>query len=334
MRRLPLVLLLVLVVLILFGQTVAYYGPDRDPAIRTEVSGDTVSYTVDVRVPSQCTELHLTGTDNLERFYVYYDTDYPVASESMSLESAYFFLEKTFGLCSNVSVDVRDASGIRELIDSGSHDFGLIFTSGTMPDTIYDGTLSSPVVQWLLSGGYVIWSGDLFGRNLSTLDEMVELPGYYTEIAEPLFGEGCTYNDSDDQTFGDERINGYFTGAAGFYYANTTYGFDTSTLSVPYLEAGYTDGIYSSITTMRIGSGTLCHFGDYAAAQESGYLAHAAIMGITAYTEVDSFSTDSARFYGHTSSFEDSADLKHLVILHDIGWFRVWTYDRTEEKFV
>lgn len=334
MRRLPIIVLALLVVAIMFGQIMAYYAPDRDPSIRTTVSGDTIEYTVDTSTPAQCTELHMTGTSDITQFYVYYDEDYPDASGDMSLKSAYFFLEKNFNICSSVSVETKNAAELKELVDSGSHDFGLIFFSGTLPDTIYNGTIDSPIVNWLMTGGYIIWSGDMFGRHVSSADRTDEVPDYYTSVAEKLFGMGCVFNDSDDQTWGDERANGYLTGATGLYYANTTYGFDNSTLSVPYIEAGYTDGEYTSITVMQLGTGTLCHFGDYAPAQESKYLAHAALLGITVSTVVEDYTTTSARYYGHTSTFEDSVDEKHLVILHDIDWYRVWTYDRTEEMFV
>ncbi len=334
MRRLPLIVLALLVVTILAGQTIAYYIPDKDPTIKTTVEGDSVQYTVDSSTPAQCTEIHLTGTSDITQFYVYYDDDYSDISGDVSLKSAYFFLKKNFDMCSTVSVDMRDAQEIAELVGSGAHDFGLIFFSGALPDTIYNGTMDSPIVDWLKSGGHIIWSGDLFGRYVSSEDRTDEVPDYHTAVAEKLFGEGCSYNDSEDQTWGDERANGYLTGATGFYYANTTYGFDNSTLSVPYIEAGYTDGTYTSVTVMKIGTGTLCHFGDFAPAQESKYLAHAAVIGLTYTTAVEAYSTTSARFYGHTSTFEDSADEKHLVILHDIDWFKVWTYDRAEEKFV
>ena len=334
MRKAPVVVLVAITVAVIIGQAVAYYVPDRQCSIHTNVVDDTIEYTIDSEAPFQCTELHLVNTLDIKQFYVYYDPDYSVASGDMSIPSAYYFLEKTFDMYSGVSVDVKDANEIRTLIDSGSHDFGLIFISGALPDTIHDGTLASPIMQWLNDGGYVIWSGDLFGRQIATRDGIIEVPDYQNAIALPLFGSDSAFNSSDEPEFGNERIHEGLTGPAGIYFADTTYGVDESKLTLPHIVAGYTDGTYSSIAIMKISNGNLCHFGDYASAQESGYLAHVAVLGLTYSSETSSFNEGSVRGYGYTQRFTDSVDEKHVVIVHDIRWAKVWIYDRAESRFV
>ncbi len=334
MHKSPVYVLALVAVLLLAGQIVAYYAPSDGCSISTDVDGSKISYDIDPPMPTQCSVMHLTGTAEITTFYALVDDSYASGMDSSSIPATYYFMEREADRCPSMTLEARNASEIRELFDSGSHDFGLIFFTGTIPDVLYDGTVSSPLIQWIQSGGYVIWSGDVFGRTVSTAEGLREIDDYGTNISVPLFGAEDVFNTSAETVYCDQRINPDLTGPTCMYFANITDAVKPSAISAPCMTLGYTDGEYSSIAVVGVGSGTLCLFGDYAMHQESRYLVHAAFLGLTAYSEVAYQNTADIPSKGTSGSFTDSADQRHVIILHDVNWSRAWTYDRAEEKFV
>ncbi len=109
---------------------------------------------------------------------------------------------------------------------------------------------------------------------------------------------------------------------------------DETKLTIPHQGFGYTDGTYSSIVAMGIGTGTLIHFGDCTLYQDVEYLAHAALLGIKQDTVVISYETRDMGRKGISGSFTDSSDQKHIVVIHDFRWSKAWIYDRGQGRFV
>ncbi len=215
MRKLPVILLAVVCVMLLVGQCLAYYIPKGGSSISTDTDGDRISYSVDPEAPFQCMEIHLTHAGDISRYYVLVDDGYRTAIDSKDVRPTLYFLEKAFGRCPGISLEVKNAAEIKDLLDSGAHDFGLLFFTGAIPEILYDGTMSSPLIQWLTTGGYVIWSGDMFGRLISEPGDTREVPGYHTTVSSALFGAENVFNPSSETTYGQQRINIDLTSAVG-----------------------------------------------------------------------------------------------------------------------
>ena len=334
MPKLPMFILAGVCLILLIGQGISYYIPSGGSSISTTVDGYSVNYSVDPSAPFQCTEIHLRNADGPSKYYVLIDDSYRTAIDSNSVAPTLYFLKETFDRCPGLSLESKNATEIKALIDSGTHDFGMIVFTGAIPEVLYNGTMASPLIQWIDNGGYLIWSGDMFGRLVSTADGVNEVPDYHTLVSTALFGAEYVFNTSGETSYGQQRLNPDLTGAAGMYFANTTYGIDTAKLTVPNQSLGYTDGTFSSVSVMRIGTGTLCCFGDCTLYQDAEYLAHISLLGIEADSELVSESTRDMDRRGISGSFTDSADLRSLVIIHDFRWSKAWMYDRTQQRFV
>lgn len=325
--------------LLLAGQAIAYYVPASGFGIDTDVDGSRIKYTVRSGFDSQYNEVHLSNPYNTPvRYYVLVDSSYPWMSDPSSVEPTYYFLQKEFAKSSSFSIEPATSEKISQMmsdsLSSGTFDTGLIAGTGSLPDTVYDGTASSLIVQWMNAGGTMYWAGGEFGRYISSQNGITEVPDYYDSVSLALFGSSHLFNESGETTFGNVRISEELTTLSGAYFADTTYGVNMSKLSAPHLYLGYTDGTHASITIMKYGCGQLTMFGNYATFQNSSYLAHVVMMKYTHSTELVSYKTGSINHKTFSSSFNDSPGITHIIVVHNLKWSASWIYDPAQQKFV
>lgn len=326
-----------IIVLILAGQYIAY-AHQPVCSIDTEVDGSEISYEIKTDYDTCYTELHLkNGFDTPRKYYVLTDPSYGSVMSEGDMRSTCYLLSREIGLCGSISIESADANKVAQMMDSslstGTFNIGLIIITGAIPENIYDGTAGSKIVQWMNAGGCVCYSGSQFGMNIAT-PEGTKAVENWSATSTALFGTDQLFCIEDDKGPAEKKINDGLTEAACILYNEVCFGTRMSAAPAGSLFLGYTDDMYASIAVMKFGSGQLTHFGGTTGYQNIYSLAHVISLGITYSTELVSEDCGRIAHGSHGSQFTDSADLTHIIILSDLKVSRIWTYDRTQQKFV
>ena len=172
-----------------------------------------------------------------------------------------------------------------------------------------------------------------FGMNIAT-PEGTKAVENWTATSTALFGTDQLFCIEDDKGPAEKKINDGLTEAACILYNEVCFGTRMSAAPAGSLFLGYTDDMYASIAVMKFGSGQLTHFGGTTGYQNIYSLAHVISLGITYSTELVSEDCGRIAHGSHGSQFTDSADLTHIIILSYLKVSRIWTYDRSQQKFV
>lgn len=330
------VVLAMVVGVLLAGEVLAYSVDHGSFSIETEVDGSEISYHATAGFPSQLNELHLdNGFDAPRRYMILADLEYASMLDRRSIEISCYFLQKELSKCKSISVTIGDTEDAISMIDSslstGVFDTGLVIFSGTIPFELYDGTIGCRLIQWMLAGGTLNWSGEEFGRTYSTHDGIVTVEDGSPVLA-ALFG-GCEFNRPSEAVFGKERINPELTDLSGTYFAETTHGIRIDSIATESMLLGYTDGENASVAFLKTGNGMISLFGGFCTYQNTMYLAHVLSLGLTYSTELVSHDVGSVK-KSHGNTFTDSPGITHAIIMHNLKWSAVWVYDRDLDEFV
>lgn len=153
-----------------------------------------------------------------------------------------------------------DAGGLKEVLESQLSSGvcagrGLIVATGSLPDTVYDGTEGSLVLSWVRAGGSLYFVGGSVGSAVSHADGTVErLDGNLQSMFVGASGfcekakkavDGC--NDGLREALAIRCTDlRYAPDLTGVEYA---------------LTLGYTDGECATVSIVRCGEGQVCVFG-------------------------------------------------------------------------
>jgi hypothetical protein len=204
----------------------------------------------------------------LQSLSVYYDPSYRSFAENgvaaiggRALDEEYYVQQmpatfKMRGIDFCETVDAQELRGITSSPGAGS---AIIILSGSLPDTVYDGTSDSPILSWISSGGRLYWVGGPLGSYIAHPDGLEQV-----ENGASLFlGSEC---------IGPEGINAYSEVENGYRDAlklqsnHLGWAVDSSLLpeDAVSLSMGYCEGSLSTITLVACGDGAVCIVaGDY-----------------------------------------------------------------------
>lgn len=326
-----------IIAFILLAQSQSYYVP-HDFTIGTETDGDSITYSIGGISDELYSEIHLeNGFDTPSTYYLLRDGDYPMQRSKDTLDSMTFLFSKEVSRCPSITVKTLDAKEIQakmtESIASGEYGYGIIMFGGAIPDILYDGTASSTVIQWMNGGGCLYWTGEPFGKYISTADGIVEVAGYHDSVSTSLFGIPDAINDAEDEVYAKNKINSDTTDALKVLCNETTYGVNTGIPSEA-LFLGYEEAGYASAAIIKFGSGMLSVFGSASGSQYSYYVAHVISFHMT-YKTVLADKTDGRKTSDSAGgTFTDAPGQTHFVMLHDLRVSKIWIYDRDEGRFV
>ncbi len=254
-------LIAVFVVVIMIGQSMIYVVSPYHCDMTVQRDGQSVTVTVDTNYSLEYTinSLRSDSMRDVGSYVVYYDESYPIAGDSVAILDAIKRLQLCFSN-DNCSLSMVDASELEDLICCRDTSTAVLFMTGTMPERIYDGTFSSPILSWLADGGVMYWLHGKLGATYA------ERNGALVDVEDPdglFFGNSDVINPTKEQTFTKNLIDGSLTDKMGIYYGETTNGVDCSRLDSPYLALDYNDGTYSAVTLVRYigGDGMIGVFG-------------------------------------------------------------------------
>lgn len=261
----------VIVAVVLIGE-IYIYTLDGDSTYSASVSMS--SDGADYRVGSGISSVYgVVVSDNgtfsaATEYYVYYDDGYADALEEVwhatggkVLDQEYYVSQMLHQLDNRgVCATVLDASELRNMVLSGNEaSKALVVVSGAFPDTVYSGSATDPIVQWISNGGGLYWAGNLLGAYISSADGITAVEGY-----ENLFFGSGTLNGSDKAKAYEEISDNGYLSALSLMSNSIKYSLNPDALSVPHLAVGYSDGVYASVVLAQYGSGMICVIGgDY-----------------------------------------------------------------------
>ena len=278
------ILAVVICAMVLFGE-IAVYEADAFYHYDTDVQADG-SYTVSSS-GSQCYSAVLTDNGSFEAVstvYLYYDGDYGAVVNGVTVEvgakpltQEYYLsqLANTLdyrGLNNYEYVNAEELAAV--LSDTLEHGdatgTAVVDISGVLPATVYSGSDSDLVLQWIVAGGSLYWAGGLLGQYIGNADGTVtKAAGDYQTL---FFETDCLNTSNTTVAYSDVSDNNYRNDLS---LANNSvmYAVNTSALTAgTYLAVGYTEDSYASICFVQCGSGMVCILGgNYSNNQRSDF---------------------------------------------------------------
>ncbi len=280
-RGIVIVAALILAV-VLIGEVYIYtFNADATYSVDSEITSDSFTYKVHSNI-SNCYDVVLSDNGSsapLRGYYLYYDSTYasnlkdvdqPIGSTKLDQE--YYVSQLRYQL-SNRGVEVTTVNAeelgkaIANDISGNTCGKGLICVSGALPDTVYIGNSSDPILTWIKNGGCLYWVGGLIGSCYSTTDGIVNVTADYQSMF--LMSSDCLNTGNTDKAYSEITVNDYKS-ALSLSGNSVKYGVNTYALTTGYLAVGFFEEEYSSITFVKNGNGTVCVVaGDYSNAQRA-----------------------------------------------------------------
>lgn len=268
----------VVIAVILIGEVIVYTTDQGRYSSGAVLEDGTVTYTMSSGgSESYNVIISESSLDTMTEIYVYYDETYvsdyeevsvPVGARALDQEYYIEQLVKQLDYRTSVEITVLDASGLDAAmaadIASGDTSKGLIVISGALPDLIYTGNSADDIFQWMNVGGRLYWLGNMIGCQYATVEELVPVDNYQILF----FGVECL-NDGDSEKAYDAVGSNDLRTDMSLSNNSVKYAVDVAALTAykgadKVLDAGYSDGTYSSIVMTDYGNGMICIIsGDY-----------------------------------------------------------------------
>lgn len=251
-----------MIALILLGLVVSN-SPIYSHDIQFEESDGKISfeYSSNIGMDTHTTMFSTTGKFDVREVVLLVDKDYASMSNESMLDEMADDLGAHFEV-RGIGYRVVDSKEMVDTISSAvPSETALMIASGAIPDIIYDGSDSCPLMDWLDRGGVLINMSGCLGKYVSHGPEGTDI--------ETISGFGFLFAGADDSAFMDSpnRLftdQGYdpdFRDTLQIYLNEYTYGINTEMLGES-LNVGYSiDGI-SAATLFRSGEGMIINFGN------------------------------------------------------------------------
>ena len=239
----------VFAVLLVIGCWNVYFNEHQSYGVSLNGDGFTVT-----GPPSEYRYSVYSDTDVPDKLYLYLDERYPSDLNSYYQQSEFLgVLKKMLEDRGMKDIQYVDADSLKDVLTG---DCAVFFVSGNLPDTVYDGTDTCIMVQWLKTEGKVFWTGPEFGRYVASTNGI-------TDLGEGLFG-GKVCSEKDKYGYTHSEMYQYTT----VRLDDCTYGLSTD---IPdSLPLGYvTDDGYSAVSVAKLYASSVTVFGGNIAATET-----------------------------------------------------------------
>lgn len=265
----PVIAAITVLALVLGGEALMVMASHDDFSSSAEEKDGTVEYSIESSLSHEYCVASLDETmGDLQSVSVYYDPSYKSFAENgaasiggRALDEEYYVQQmpatlKMRGVDMCQTVDARELEGIASSPGAGS---AVIILSGSLPDTVYDGTSDSLILSWISSGGRLYWVGGPLGSYIAHPEGLEEVDNG----ASLFLGSEC---------IGPEGIKAYTEVDNGYRDAlklqsnHLGWAVDSSLLpeGTASLSMGYCEGSLSTITLVAHGEGAVCIIaGDY-----------------------------------------------------------------------
>jgi hypothetical protein len=166
-------------------------------------------------------------------------------------------------------------------LSAGETSKGLLVMSYALPESIYDGSADSPILEWIREGGSLYWMDSPVGMFYHGDDGL----GTVDDVSGLLFGNDGSINMGDtDLALSVERAGG-LTNALFLKWNRVLYGLDISGINGA-VSMGYSQDGYSSVSMVPFGDGMICVLGGTFDRYQCGDMAQIIASGISCHSKV------------------------------------------------
>ena len=322
------IIAIALVAMIVIGE-VAIYGMSDRYSSSADTDSGTLNYSITARGSKEYSVIVMDNClEPMGELYIYYDPEYPIVAEDVSVAiGASQLTVERYVQQLTTSLRIRGVSNINTINAaelgnamvsdaSSTHSKGLVVLSGALPDTVYTGSAADPIFDWLNTGGRLYWAGNLIGNYSSTAGGIVDIG----DIGQGLFGVSCFSTADDDTAFQD--VSTPYRDALSLMNNRIRYAVDTSLLSASeYVAAGYTDGTYSSIVSVKYGNGMVCVLGGSHSNMQRDDLAQVIASGLCYSSELVALEEGSVKRTTISSSVDISTATGNISVYVYFGGY-------------
>lgn len=112
-------------------------------------------------------------TETHDGVYLYIDDSYKEFYNTKYVQNEYFNVLKSMLERRGATVHYANSTELVDVMGNGKN--AVVFVTGALPDTVYDGTSSCIFNEWMDEGGTVYWSGPEIGRYVLHKDGVDDL---------------------------------------------------------------------------------------------------------------------------------------------------------------
>ena len=262
-NRIVVVTMLILAA-ILVGEAYAYLPSDYGYSSEATLANGTVDYGIRTNGSNVYDVLLLDnkGYEAPETLYVYRDPgfasnvneDVAVEVGAQRMTQDYYIDQLILNLEYRGMTDVRilDASELGSALESDLTSSpvskGLVMVSGAIPSNLFSGSSDDLLPKWVSQGGSLYWAGAVIGQYVAEGKDLVKVDGSDVFIGTNSF-------ETEVRLAGSDAM---FRSELSYEYNHLVYAPDLSSTSRTSLGAGYTDGVYDSVSLVSMGEGMVC----------------------------------------------------------------------------
>lgn len=296
MRKISISVIAIIIVAAIFlaGEAYAYLPSDRGFSSNVNVTDDSIQYSIGAQGAYVSSAILIDNGDlkPVKELYIYRDTTYKsdvyeegiTATGSQVFTQDYYIdqLTKNLRFRGVTNIKIMGAEELRAQLQSDIDaalvsQKGLVFIAGAIPNIIFGD--SDILENWIDSGGFLYWAGNVIGRSMSTHDDVITV-------------------NKQSEFVGTDSFSGWKTATEDTKYRSTfsyenqrlEYTPDTSGQSSDILKTGITDdGTHYSVTFIKKGNGQICICGGSFHSPQIHDMAISIASGLTYKSQVIDF---------------------------------------------
>lgn len=296
MRKISVSVIAIIVIAAIFlaGEAYAYLPSDRGFSSSVDVTDDTIQYSVGAQGAYVGSAVLIDNDDlkPVKELYIYRDPSYKsdVYEEGTTAVGSQVFTQDYYidQLIKNLKfrgitdVKIMNAEELKAQLVSDTNTSsvtqkGLVFAAGAIPDILFDD--SDILIDWIDSGGFLYWVGNIIGRTMSTHDDVIIVDRQSEFTGTDSFSEWKTATT-------DTEYRSEFS----FENQRLEYTPNVSGRTDGILKTGITDdGTHYSVTFIKKGNGQICICGGAFHSPQIHDLAISIASGLTFKSQILDF---------------------------------------------
>lgn len=325
MRKISISVIAMIVIAAIFlaGEGYAYLPSDRGFSSDVKTNGDSIDYSMGAKGAYVGSAVLIDNGDlqPVNELYIYRDASYKsdVYEEGITAVGSQVFTQDYYidQLIKNLrfrgitNVKIMNAEELKAQLVSDTDaspvtQKGLVFVAGAIPNIIFGD--SNVLVDWIDSGGFLYWVGNVLGRTMSTHDDVIIVDKQSEFTGTDSFSEWKTA--TTDTEYRSEFC---------FENQRLEYTPDVSGRTDGILKTGITDdGTHYSVTFMKKGNGQICICGGSFHSPQIHDLAISIASGLTYKSQIVDFK-ESEFNRSLSDSFTTPITVGHLSVYISIG---------------
>lgn len=236
-----------------------------DVDARMDAGGIHYEYSANFGVDTHTTLIRTSGEFDIDTVYAYYDEGYAALNPWWHQDELLSDLNKNLKIRSMDGLTYADADELQIIMSSADPGTtAIVFVSGALPVTVYNGTSDCALIDWLRSGGVIISISTCLGKYVSHGPDDADIEtvaGFASLITGVDLMEDLAFNDTRSSVRASYSANSEVQDALGIYLNEYSYGMIVDGLG-QYVSVGSIDktGMHCAVLYRSYG-GMVMNFG-------------------------------------------------------------------------